>query len=96
MKKSEILKLLEKRFEYLPKSEVERTVEKILHFFTLKLSQGKRIELRDFGTFTTKIRKARKGRNPSTGIEIDINGIIRALIIEIINKFLNLKLFLER
>ena len=31
-----------------------------------------RIELRDFGTFTTKIRDARKGRNPSTGTEIDI------------------------
>ena len=36
MKKSDILKLLEKRFEYLPKSEVERTVEKILHFFYTK------------------------------------------------------------
>ena len=72
MKKSDILKLLEKRFKYLPKSEVERTVEKILHFFTLKLSQGKRIEIRDFGTFTTKVRNARKGRNPLTGEEIDI------------------------
>ena len=72
MKKSDLLKLLEKRFEYLPKSEVERTVEKILHFFTLKLSEGKRIEIRDFGTFITKLRNARKGRNPSTGEEIDI------------------------
>ena len=72
MKKSDILKLLEKRFGYLPKSEVERTVEKILYFFTLKLSKGKRIEIRDFGSFTTKLRNARKGRNPSTGEEIDI------------------------
>ena len=72
MKKSEILKLLEKRFEYLPKREVERTVEKILQFFSLKLSQGARIEIRDFGTFTTKIREARNGRNPSTGEIIDI------------------------
>ena len=72
MKKSDILKLLEKRFEYLPKSEVERTVEKILHFFMQKLSQRKRIEIRDFGTFITKVREARKGRNPSTGAEIDI------------------------
>ena len=72
MKKSDILKLLEKRFEYLPKSEVERTVEKILQFFMLKLSQSKRIEIRDFGTFKTKIREAKKGRNPSTGEEINI------------------------
>lgn len=30
------------------------------------------------------------------GIEIDTKGIIRVLMIEMINKFLNLKLFLER
>ncbi len=72
MKKSDILRLLEKRFEYLPKREVERTVEKILHFFSLKLSQGKRIEIRDFGTFITKQRESRKGRNPSTGEKINI------------------------
>ena len=30
------------------------------------------------------------------GIEIDTKGIIRVLMIETINKFLNLKLFLER
>ena len=47
MKKSDILKYLEKKFEYLPKSEVERTIEKILHFFSFKLSQGKRIEIRE-------------------------------------------------
>ena len=72
MKKSDILRLLEKQFEYLPKREVERTVEKILHFFALKLSQGGRIELRDFGTFGTKLRKSRIGRNPSTGEKIKI------------------------
>ena len=59
MKKSDILKLLEKRFEYLPKSEVERTVERFFTFYT-KTFQGKRIELRDFGTFTTKIERLGK------------------------------------
>lgn len=73
MKKSDILLALEKKFDYLPKREVERTLEKILHNFVSNLSQGNRIEIRDFGTFSTRLRKARTGRNPSTGEIIEIN-----------------------
>ncbi len=72
MKKSEILKNLESKFDYLPRREVERTLEKILQFFTSNLAKGMRIELRDFGTFSTKSRSARIGRNPSSGEKIDI------------------------
>ena len=73
MKKSDLLSILEKKFEYLPKREVERTLEKILQFFSSNLSKGNRIEIRDFGTFSTRLRKSRTGRNPSTGKEIKIN-----------------------
>ncbi len=72
MKKSDIISILEKKFEYLPKREVERTIEKILYFFSYNLSQGKRIELRDFGAFSIKKRAERVGRNPSTGEKIEI------------------------
>jgi integration host factor subunit beta len=34
-----------------------------------ELSQGNRIELRDFGVFEVKQRAARKARNPRTGEE---------------------------
>ena len=34
MKKSDLLAELEKKFDYLPKREVERTLEKILQFFS--------------------------------------------------------------
>ena len=72
MKKSDLLFILEKKFEYLPKREVERTLEKILQFFSSNLSKGNRIEIRDFGTFSLRLRKARTGRNPSSGEKIDI------------------------
>ena len=72
MKKSDIISILEKKFEYLPKREVERTIEKILYFFSYNISQGKRIELRDFGAFSIKKRAERVGRNPSTGEKIEI------------------------
>ncbi len=72
MKKSEILKNLEGKFDYLPRREVERTLEKILQFFSANLAKGARIELRDFGTFSTRARPARIGRNPASGEKIKI------------------------
>ena len=73
MKKSDLLAELEKKFDYLPKREVERTLEKILQFFSSNLAKGNRIELRDFGTFVlttepidepkTKISKLLKQNN---------------------------------
>ncbi len=72
MKKSDILKELENKFEYLPRREVERTLEKILQFFASNLAKGARIEIRDFGTFSTKTRESRIGRNPLSGEKIEI------------------------
>ena len=72
MKKSQILKILEEKFDYLPKREIERTLEKILQFFSSGLSKGSRIEIRDFGTFSTRLRKSRTGRNPLSGEKIEI------------------------
>ena len=36
------------------------------------LVEGKKINMAGFGTFQTRPRAARKGRNPQTGEEIDI------------------------
>ena len=38
-----------------------------------KIINDNKIEIRGFGTFSSKVRKARKGRNPSTGESIFIN-----------------------
>ena len=72
MKKSDLQSKLELKFDYLPKREVERTLDKILQFFSANLAKGNRIEIRDFGTFSLRLRKARTGRNPSSGEKIDI------------------------
>ena len=57
----------------MPKREVGRTLEKILQNLVTNLSQGNRVEIRDFGTFSTRLRKARTGRNPASGEKIHIN-----------------------
>ena len=36
------------------------------------LVAGERLELRDFGVFKTKIRKAKKGRNPRAGTPVAV------------------------
>lgn len=38
------------------------------------LAAGDRVQLIGFGTYETRKRSARKGRNPQTGVEIDIKG----------------------
>jgi len=37
-----------------------------------ELAGGNRLELRDFGVFEVKVRKARKARNPKTGDEVRV------------------------
>lgn len=37
-----------------------------------RLAEGGRVELRGFGTFSTRERDARTGRNPRTGETVDV------------------------
>tara|TARA_B100001027_G_C16217649_1_gene308239 strand:+ start:522 stop:803 length:282 start_codon:yes stop_codon:yes gene_type:complete len=73
VKKSELLIYFEEKFDYLPKREVERTLEKILSFLSSSISKGNRIEIRGFGSFSIRSRSSRNGRNPSTGEKIFID-----------------------
>ncbi|MBT4692916.1 MAG: HU family DNA-binding protein [Planctomycetaceae bacterium] len=47
-------------------------VQKTLDAITNVLRDKGRLELRDFGVFECKTRKARKGRNPKTGDPVDV------------------------
>ena len=45
-------------------------VRALLDFMVLSLAEGKRIEIRGFGSFAVNIRPARVGRNPKTGASV--------------------------
>ena len=45
--------------------EVRETVQLTLDTIAHALAQGKNVELRNFGVFEVKVRKARIGRNPN-------------------------------
>jgi len=54
------------------KKDAQTAVECILSSITKTLEKGESVSLVGFGTFKVAERKARKGRNPQTGEEINI------------------------
>ncbi len=56
----------------LSKASAGRAVESVLDIITSSLKRGDAVTLVGFGTFTTRNRAARAGRNPRTGATIQI------------------------
>ena len=49
----------------LVQAQVFEVVQKTLDYIAESLAKGDKVELRNFGVFDVKIRKARVGRNPN-------------------------------
>lgn len=49
----------------LAQQQVLEVVQKTLDYITEALAKGETVELRNFGVFQAKVRKARIGRNPN-------------------------------
>ena len=56
----------------LSKKDAGAALESMIQTISDALKKNDTIQLVGFGTFSVKNRKARKGRNPQTGEEIDI------------------------
>ena len=56
----------------LTKKDTERVLNAALDAITASLIKGEKVQLSGFGTFETKDREARIGRNPHTKEAIDI------------------------
>lgn len=54
------------------KALAENAINSVTNNVTKALKKGQKITLTGFGTFAVTRRKARKGRNPQTGAEINI------------------------
>ena len=57
----------------LTKVETEAAFEGVINSIILSLQRGERIDIRGFGSFYVKERKAREARNPSTNEIIKLN-----------------------
>lgn len=75
MNKSELVQSLADQAN-LTKADAQRAVDALFGTDTgiiaTTLSAGDRVQITGFGTFETRTRKARTGRNPQTGEEIQI------------------------
>src|SRR5579872_23987 len=56
----------------LPRKESEAIVETIFESIIQALQTGDKIEIRGFGSFRTRQRRGRIGRNPKTGAKVDV------------------------
>lgn len=72
MLKSELIEILEIENPHLSLVEVERVVAIVFETITQTLEKGARVELRGFGTFSPRYRKARAGRNPRSGEVVSV------------------------
>jgi integration host factor subunit beta len=63
----EILRVTE-----LPRRESETIVETIFDSIIQSLQKGEKIEIRGFGSFRTRQRRGRVGRNPKTGAKVEV------------------------
>jgi DNA-binding protein HU-beta len=75
MNKSDLVQNLAQRAN-LKKSDAQKAVEALFGsgkgIISQALKRGDRVQITGFGTFETRKRKARMGRNPRTGKEIRI------------------------
>jgi len=74
MTKSELIEKLADNLSHLSAKDVEQSIKEILELMAHSLSQGERIEIRGFGSFSLHYRAPRVGRNPKTGESVELSG----------------------
>ena len=72
MIKSELIKRIASQNPNLFDRDIEKIVNAILEEMVKALRRGDRVELRGFGAFSVKLREAHQGRNPRTGVVVEV------------------------
>ena len=74
MTKSELIDRIAGKQAQLSSKDVELAIKSILEHMSQILSEGGRIEIRGFGSFSLHYRVPRIGRNPKTGSPVALSG----------------------
>ena len=72
MTKSQLIETVASRIQSVSKKDIEVIVDTIFSCMTESLTRDERIEIRGFGSFVSKVREAREGRNPKTGEKVSV------------------------
>jgi integration host factor subunit beta len=70
--KAELLRVLKGKCPELQASVVELALDCLLEHMMSALESGERIEIRGFGSFTLHLHPPRIGRNPKTGVAVNL------------------------
>ncbi|MCU4677038.1 HU family DNA-binding protein [Catenovulum sp. 2E275] len=71
MNKSELVKKIAESAD-ISQNDATKALNTLIDTISVELSEGGRVDLIGFGSFSLKHRNARTGRNPSTGEAIQI------------------------
>jgi len=71
MNKTDLVNAVAEKTE-LSKKDAGKAVDAVFQTIMDSLGEGERVQIIGFGNFEVRTRKARKGRNPQTGEEIQI------------------------
>ena len=72
MTRSDLIERLSSKFPALTAADVTAAAKVILRAMADTLEEGGRIEIRGFGSFGTNVRPPRLGRNPKTGVTVEV------------------------
>ena len=71
MNKAELIELIANKTG-TSKRQSEECVDLVINAITKSVAKGEKVTLVGFGTFERRDRRARKGRDPRSGVAIDI------------------------
>ncbi len=72
MTKSVLIEKIAEKVKGLTKKQTEVVVETVFENIKDALAKGEKVEIRGFGNFKLRSRKARKARNPKTGESVEV------------------------
>ena len=70
MNKSDLIKKISDRTHVLNDNDIDLTINTILNLISESLNIGNRVEIRNFGTFSIRLREQRISRNPRNGTSV--------------------------
>ena len=72
MNKSGLVKNICLKIDSVKKNDIEEAVNQLINLISNSLLEKNRVEIRGFGTFSSRYRPVRLARNPKTGSSITV------------------------
>ena len=73
MNKSDLVVKIYRKQAHFKRVDIEEATDQLTNLIFNALSRNDRVEIRGFGTFSTRKRGARLARNPKTGSSISVS-----------------------